>query len=113
MSSDEVIRLVTHEQMLACNQNGVTGKLVYRTEQIDVWRTPHRSKQDAGWFGVFNRTESSWQGTLDLPQIGVDPHATLWDIWRETAVKTSGGQFTCELEPDDVMFVRYESVTKP
>jgi hypothetical protein len=34
--------------------DGVTGKLVYRTEQIDVWRTPHRRIKEAGWFGLFN-----------------------------------------------------------
>lgn len=112
MSSDEAIRLVTDEQMLACNQNGVTGKLVHRTEQIDVWRTPHRSKQDAGWFGVFNRTESRWHGTLELRQIGVDPHASLWDIWRDVPVTTDHGQLTSEIDPDDVMFLRYESATK-
>jgi alpha-galactosidase len=49
MSSDEVIGMITNDQMLACDQNGVTGKLVHRTEQIDVWRTPHRrSRMPAG-----------------------------------------------------------------
>lgn len=112
MSSDEVFRLITHKKMLACNQNGVTGKLVHRTEHIDVWHTPHRSTPHAGWFGLFNRTESPWQGTLDLTQIGVDPRANLWDIWREVAVKTGHGQFVSELEPDDVLFVRYESAAR-
>lgn len=107
MSSDEVINLITNEQMLACNQNGVTGRLVHRTAQIDVWRTPHRRIKDAGWFGLFNRTESPWKGVLNLQQVGADPKAGLWDIWRNCPVNSDGTVLTCELEADDVMFVRY------
>ncbi len=109
LSSDEAIDLVTNEQMLACNQNGVTGTLALRTEQIDVWRTPHREIADAGWFGLFNRTESPWQGELDLGQIGIDQDASLWDIWSSCVVNNSDGVLTCKLEADDVMFVRYGS----
>ncbi|MDT8388951.1 MAG: glycoside hydrolase family 27 protein [Lentisphaeria bacterium] len=109
MSSDEVIGLVTHEQMLACNQNGLTGILAYRTEQVDVWLTPHRTIKDAGWFGLFNRTESPWQGEVDLRQIGINQHVQLWDIWRDCPVKCDSGVMTCELESDDVRFVRYGS----
>lgn len=107
MSSDEVIGMITNAQMLACNQNGVTGKLACRTEQIDVWHTPHRSIKDAGWFGLFNRTESPWKGELNLRQIGIDPQAGLRDIWRDRPVSADGGVLACELEADDVLFVRY------
>jgi len=107
MSSDEIFSLITNKQMLACNQNGVTGKLVLRTEHTDLWHTPHREIANAGWFGLFNRTESPWQGELDLRQIGIGPQAGLWDIWGNCPVKNSSGVLACELAADDVLFVRY------
>jgi hypothetical protein len=110
MSSDEVIGMVTNAQMLACNQNGVMGKLAYRTEQIDVWRTAHRSVKVAGWFGLFNRTESPLKGELNLEKIGVDRNAEMWDIWRDCPVKSDSGVLKYELEADDVLFVSYGRV---
>lgn len=107
LSGDEVIGLVTNTLMLACNQNGVTGTLACRTEQIDVWHTPHRAIDEAGWFGLFNRTASAWHGELDLRSMGIDPRAALWDIWRDSPVKSDNGVLTCSLEADDVFFVRY------
>jgi hypothetical protein len=44
---------------------------------------------------------------LSLQQIGIDNNAALWDIWKDAAVKSDGGILKCELEADDVMFVRY------
>lgn len=98
------IRLDSHGRQLPSNVSFPDGL----KPLIDHWLTPHQTIEGAGWFGLFNRTESPWQGEVDLQQIGIDPHAELWDIWCDCPVNSDNGIMTAELAADDVLFVRYE-----
>jgi alpha-galactosidase len=51
------LSLITNEEMIACNQNAVMGKLCYDKDKIEVWNTPKKNTQD-GWIGVFNRNKN-------------------------------------------------------
>ena len=116
-SSDKTsFELITDPEMLACNQNGVTGSLVKRVsdyaEKVDVWKTPHKSRPDEGWIGVFNRSPYMEMIPFTKSELGLDPGTsyTLHDIWAKKSV-TDGEQFIFEIPADDVVFIRYH--TKP
>lgn len=107
MTDDEAFRLITHPDMLACNDNGVVGRLALRRDGVDVWVTPSRGRPDAGWLGVFNRTTEPWSGALDLRGVtAFNPAAAVWSIWPATPLAAPDGRLALALEPDDVAFLR-------
>lgn len=108
LSDDDVFDLITNEDMLVCNANGIVGRLNHRHDGIDVWHAPHRERPGAGWFGVFNRNTSPWSGPVELAAAGIKTSPdTLWSIWDRTVVQPEGGRLACKLDADDVLFVRY------
>lgn len=104
------LALLTNREMLACNQNGVVGRLFSRRGAIDVWRTPQPATPDAGWIGVFNRGERAAEVCLGFKEVGLDDarQYQLRDIWRERDIP-AGGQMCFDLPPDGVAFLRYDS----
>lgn len=113
-SSDNTsFELITNRDMLACNQNGITGSLAKRvssySEKVDVWTTPHKSMADEGWIGVFNRSPYMEIIQFDKGELGLTPGMaySLYDIWsRRTVVDTE--KFTFEIPADDVVFIRFK-----
>jgi len=113
-SSDTTsFELITDKDMLACNQNGVTGSLAKRvssySEKVDIWKTPHKSLANAGWIGVFNRSPYMEIIKFERSDLGLNPGMTysLYDIWgRRTIADTE--QFIFEIPADDVVFIRYK-----
>ena len=86
---DFSISLMTHEEVLACNQNGVVGKLAHRDGKIDVWKTPHKNKSDSGWIGVFNRdAKNDMNISLGLKDMGLNPDIKykIKDSWNESSL---------------------------
>ena len=101
-------RLVTDPEMLACNQNGVTGRLVAFTDCTSTWKTPHRNKPDCGWLGVFNRDGANPQQiTLDAASVNIPPDCRLFDIWNRRDLGSLSHPLQMTLPPDEVLFVRY------
>ena len=49
--------LLTNREMLACNQNGVTGVLVWEKDGMEVWHASEREAFGRGWLGIFNRSD--------------------------------------------------------
>ena len=96
--------------MLACNQNGVMGKLVSATDGIEVWRTPEKSQKKRGWLGVFNRTDRLKTVALSPTFLGMETDAKLFDVWKgrkeHKLIATSAVEI--DINPDGVLFLRYE-----
>jgi len=108
MSGDDVFDLITDPDMLACNDNGVVGRLVHRADGVYLWHTPHRKRSGDGWFGVFNRNTTPWSGRLVPSQFGIPIEAgECWSIWGRDAARREGEAVVCDLAVDDVLFVRY------
>ncbi|MDI1248987.1 MAG: alpha-galactosidase [Lacunisphaera sp.] len=113
-SSDNTsFELITDHEMLACNQNGVTGRLEKRVssyaEKVDVWKTPHQSRADAGWIGVFNRNPYMEIIQFSKSDLGLNPGLAyaLHDIWGKRTLPDTE-QFIFEIPADDVVFIRYQ-----
>lgn len=109
-TSDELsMQLVTHSGMLACDQNGVVGKLVSRTPPIEVWKTPHRTKKNQGWLGVFNRSSEKQFVSLETLNLGIDKGGS-WrveEVWRGAPLRDGLGS-SLDVSPQGVAFLRYE-----
>jgi len=109
-TTDELsIKLITHGPMLECNHNGVTGKLITRNGETDIWGAPHKSKKNCGWIGVFNRSKSERLVRITKKQLGLKPlmEYKFTDVWRGHKIKESK-EFEFALDADGVAFLKYE-----
>lgn len=116
ISSPKVVfELITNADMLACNQNGVTGELVTRIsnyrESVDIWKTPHKTNKSEGWIGVFNRNAYIELIKFDKEELGLNNDVTykLYDIWGKRIIEDAES-FIFEIPGNDVIFIRYNEV---
>ncbi len=115
VSSPEIdFELITDADMLACNQNGITGNLVTRINdysvKVDVWKTSRKNSADEGWIGVFNRNEYMELIKIEKAKLGLKPGTSynLYDIWGKRIV-TDSEVFLFDIPADDVIFIRYKA----
>jgi alpha-galactosidase len=113
-SSDKIVfEIITDPEMLACNQNGVTGKLVHRVssyaEKVDIWQTAHKTKANEGWIGIFNRSPYMEIIKFGKDTMGLNPSLkyTLHDIWGKKSMADEE-EFILEIPADDVIFIHYQ-----
>jgi alpha-galactosidase len=101
---DFSLKLITDQDMIACNQNGVMGHLVYEKNGIEIWNTPKKNSED-GWIGIFNRTPEINAITLKVEDLGLGATQSyeLENIWKES--KVSGLDFS--IQPNGVVFIKY------
>ncbi len=109
-SDDFSFELITNKEMLACNQNGVTGKLVYEKDSIEVWKTQDKTKRNEGWIGVFNRTYQSKSIQLSSADLTIKNAVSLYNIWaqKELGTVNSTSKLTFRINPNGVVFCRYK-----
>jgi alpha-galactosidase len=107
-TDEESFALLTDPEMLACNQNGVMGKLVTYTDWTSTWLTPHRNAPDSGWFGIFNRDgQNPCEIVVDAAVLGIPPGSRIYDIWNRRELGALANPITLTLAPDEVLFGRY------
>ena len=112
-SPNTVFELITSQDMLACNQNGVTGKLVKRisdySEKVDVWKTTHKTRVNEGWIGVFNRNPYMELIEIKKEELGLNKGDSyqLYDILGQRIIEDAE-RFIFEIPADDVVFIRYK-----
>ncbi|MCF8363025.1 MAG: glycoside hydrolase family 27 protein [Prolixibacteraceae bacterium] len=109
-----VFELITNADMLACNQNGVTGELVTRldthAQKVDVWKTNHKTNENEGWIGIFNRNSYKELIKLNKHDIGLDLSASyhLYDIWGKRIIEDSD-EIIFEIPGYDVIFFHFKN----
>jgi len=97
--------LITHKEVLACNQNGVMGHLVYDQNNIEIWNTPEKDSKN-GWIGIFNRSENPQTISITSDQLGlsIDNDYSLEDIWGREEVRLKSDLL---VQPHGVVFIKY------
>jgi hypothetical protein len=100
-------KLITDPKMIACNQNGVMGSLMYEKDGFETWKAIKKGETSKGWIGVFNRTDdkNSFELTPGFLGLGSTDY-NLMDVWSEA--ETSFGQ-NVNLQAHDVLFVTFEA----
>jgi len=112
-SPTTIFELITNPDMLECNQNGITGKLVNRISdysiKVDVWKTPHKETDNEGWIGVFNRNEYMELIQLEKEELGLDKARSykLYDIWGKRIIEDAES-FYFQIPADGVVFIHYQ-----
>lgn len=107
-TDEESFALLTDAEMLACNQNGVTGRLVTYTDWTSTWLTPHRTRPGAGWFAIFNRDgQNPREVVADSATLGIAPESRLYDVWNRRDLGNLRAPRPLALGPDEVLFIRY------
>jgi hypothetical protein len=107
---DHSLSLITDSNMLACNQNGVMGLLVFEKNGLEIWKVEEKEatgtgEADTGWIGVFNRTDGNEPIEINKGQLGLEAGKKydLHDVWGESSFKPG----TIEIEPHNCLFLRY------
>lgn len=104
---DFSLRLLTNQEMLACNQNGVMGRLLLEKEGLEIWTVKEKDR-NAGWIGVFNRNAWLKDYILNEKEFGLDKDATylFFNIWENKTPVDLGE--TIHISANGVLFIRYE-----
>jgi alpha-galactosidase len=100
------LKLVTHKDILECNQNGVMGSLVYEAAGIEIWKAQKKNSKD-GWIGIFNRDEVINSVSLKQENLGLDPQTIyrFYDVWHSSKVT----DLNFEIVPNGVIFLKYSA----
>jgi hypothetical protein len=118
---DFSLNLLTHPEMLACNQNGVSGWNTHRRDGVEVWNTPHYADPYQGWIGVFNRNPEKVDLSLSREQLGfqhiVEGYemksfpgtVELVDVWNGRHRMMEEISLDLELPAGDVWFCRFKA----
>ncbi len=104
---DFSLDLITHPEVLACNQNGIMGSLVFENGTIEVWKTPKNNGTKEGWIGLFNRNSEPVQTMFSEEILGLDPAAyNIISIWNDTKVPNNQA---LTIPANGVVFLKYWS----
>lgn len=102
---DDSLRLLTNREMIACNQNGVMGRLIENRHYVQIWRVEEKNTDgNAGWIGIFNRLDEVNKVETSLKSFGSKPGAyEMLDVWGNRPYATG----PMELGPHECVFIRY------
>jgi len=101
---DFSLKLITNNEVIRCNQNGVMGNLVYEKENLESWRTPER-ESSSGWIGVFNRSKNEVTLPISKEALGFrKEEVELFDIWSDRKLEIDQ---EVSIQPYGVIFIRY------
>ena len=97
------LSLITNENVIQCNQSGVMGHLVSQKDGIEIW-TAMQPEQNAGWAGIFNRTDSIKSLQVSSAALGLEATKSyqLSSIWTKVVIENE-----VEINPNGVVFIRY------
>ncbi len=101
--------LLTNKEILACNKNGIIGKLVSDSNGVEIWKSPLKTNPNEGWIGLFNRTNQEVKFSLTTKDLGIDQSASLYNIWQEIECKTysHSDKLEVSIKPNGVAFYKY------
>lgn len=98
------LSLLTDREILACNQNGVMGSLVFSEADIEVWNTPSRTF-DGGWLGIFNRSGEEVRRVISDADLGIGSGKyRLYDVFGNCRIEND----SYKISPYGVVFVKYQ-----
>ncbi len=109
LSDQYSIDLVTHPEVLACNNNNVCGTQVYFHSYIDVRQAVHRDNPGAGWIGIFNKRKINRHIRLTHEDLNVPANVRrLYSIWDDTYIEAGPDGFELYCRELSVVFLKYE-----
>jgi alpha-galactosidase len=77
--------LITNDEVLAVNQNGLNPKQLYKNDSSMVWVSSMHGSKDM-YVGLFNIGVDAHQVNLDLAKLGINGKVTVRDLWKKSDV---------------------------
>jgi len=110
LTDDFSYELITNKEMIACNQNGIMGQMVFNQLNIEIWHTPKRNSSRQGWIGIFNRENDKTSIKLSQEKLGLDEKKNYIynDIWNKKQIGNLDQEFT--INSNGVLFLKYKRV---
>ena len=98
------LKLITHKDILECNQNGVMGSLVYEAGSIEIWKSNRKGSED-GWIGIFNRSAENKSISLrpENLRLNSDTSSKLFDVWSNK----DASDLKFDINPNGVVFLKF------
>jgi len=107
-SDDFSMELITNPDMLLCNQNGITGKIIYDRDGIEIWKTVSRNSPDCGWIGVFNRKGDERKViSINHKILGLKDATIVHDIWKDKTYGRLKKKKNIKVNANGVVFLKY------
>jgi len=97
-------QLLTNKEVIAANQTGIMGKLIYEKNGIEVWKVNKDSSKSC-WIGIFNRTDKKQDVSIDLSDLKIKDAGSLRfrNVWNEG--KTIQWKDVKSVAGNDVIFL--------
>ena len=104
--SAETKELLTNSDVIAVDQDskGVQGHRVWQEGPLEIWAKPLADGSQA--VGLFNRSESAIQMTLDFKGIGAPAAAKLRDLLDHKDLATAQNSYTTEVPKHGVVLLK-------
>ena len=101
------LMLLTHPEMIACNQNGLMGKQKYDKSGVETWVTLKAGSKTTGWLGVFNRTTKpvTLKASSEVLGLSSPETRTLRDVWGKKTIKAGD---TLSIPANGVVFITFK-----
>lgn len=100
--------LITNREILACNQNGIVGQLIYEKGDIEIWKTVSKNNPQKGWIGIFNRSKRDSKKVQIFPEtLGLKNTTTLFDVWNRKSLGKVSLKKKLDIKPGSVLFIKY------
>lgn len=106
---EEDLGLLTHPEILACNQHARPARPVIRLSDVDIWIAEDSRRPGAGWLGAFNRNPSLQHEYPHLRprHLGFVDSVKFHDAWSGRPLGVLDENFRLDLAPEDCAFLRY------
>ena len=104
--SAETKGLLTNSEVIAVDQDskGIQGRRIWQEGPLEIWAKPLADGSQA--VGLFNRSESAIQMTLDFKMIGGPPAAKLRDLLDHKDLGTAQDSYTTEVPKHGVALLK-------
>jgi len=104
--SAETKGLLTNSEVIAVDQDskGIQGRRVWQEGSLEIWAKPLADGSQA--VGLFNRSESAIQMTLDFRVIGGPAAAKLRDLLNHKDLGTAQNSYTTEVPKHGVALLK-------
>lgn len=100
--------LITNKEILACNQNGIVGKILYEKGGIEIWKAVQRNNPQKGWIGIFNRNPKSANSiAITNRLLEIPATARVYNIWAKKTLGSLKGTTEMKLNGSGVIFLKY------
>jgi alpha-galactosidase len=107
--SDETLRILTNEEVIAVNQDpaGIQGRRVTDNGDLEVWLKPLCTADGPEKAVVLlNRSGSSAEISVSFRDIGIMGSATVRDLWEHTDLGQRTGSFSAQVASHAVVMLK-------